>query len=427
MKNVNTKAKRTSITVAAAIAATLAIGTVGAGATGSFNQVFGENFAGEKVNGVYAGTNVNVKTADAYSAEFLGISGDRHNVMSAMKITKADGTGFTIADDAKYTYVSPIFYGISFNGDDEKLTKALSLTDEDKSYNGTVEVSKSLWNQVTNSNNTSSIAEGGQPEFILEDNNTIKCIEYYSGGQYELIGETMTMYEPIVYIYSIKDDALRCNMEEGYNAIGLMNGYGEDYNTPAAQKIAEKLTAVRNNLKENEYLIVNSNGFYAGGMTFSVAEISAEKIDVSGSWKLNYKSEESRKFDVNGKSFSLSGNANGKDFSEVQINLTSLEAETFSTSIAVEFKGNVNAFCVEENDCSMNKWFDAFTENFGKDIVITLENGEKVNGSICMSSTEYDSNGGTSLGQIFYIRDNHTVTLSPSEITSISFDGVELL
>ena len=78
MKNVNTKAKRTSITVAAAIAATLAIGTVGAGATGSFNQVFGENFAGEKVNGVYAGTNVNVKTADAYSAEFLGISGERY-------------------------------------------------------------------------------------------------------------------------------------------------------------------------------------------------------------------------------------------------------------------------------------------------------------------------------------------------------------
>lgn len=425
--------KKTIFVLAAAIVATLALGTVGAGAAGSFDAVFGERFAGERVNGVYSGANVSVTSSDSYNTEFLGICGDHHNTMAAIKITKADGTGFAVPEDAKYTYVTPFCFGLVFDGDAEKLNKALSITEDDTIYSGKVEVTRSLWNQITNGGKTYSATEGGGPEFILEDAQTLKCIEYYCGSQYELVGETMSMEEPIVYLYHVKRDVMECRLDEGYNAIGLMSEESakarEEYSTPASEEIAKKLTEIRKGLKENEYLVVNSERFTSEGkMTFCVAEIAAEKINLSGSWKLNYKAENIRKLHVRENEFTLEGEANGHDLSEVKIHVTSLEADTFTTAITMQFDGNIlNYDTTDYSGLDSNKWYEKFFSFGAENIFVTLENGEKVAAMLDVSNVNYGADGGSCAGQLVYLKGNHSITLPVSEIVSITINGVELI
>ena len=60
--------KKLAITLIAAAVGITVLGTVGVGAMGGFNQAFGERFSGEKVNGIYSGGNVNIKTNDNVKA-----------------------------------------------------------------------------------------------------------------------------------------------------------------------------------------------------------------------------------------------------------------------------------------------------------------------------------------------------------------------
>ncbi len=425
VKKTKKHGKKKIFVLAAAVAATLAVGTVGAGAAGSFDEVFGEHFAGTKISGVYAGANVKVTSAEGYNTEFLGISGDRHNAMAAIKITKSDGT-FYVPDDTKYTYVSPFLYGPVFDEDFAEITKKYSLSDDDVSYTGSIDVTKSLWNQITNVFSNDNGAEGGSPEFILEDDKTLKYIGYYSGGKYGLIGETMSMYEPVVYLYSVKRDVMECNMDEGFDAVGIMTDSNHETYTPKAQEIAEKLTAVKNNLKANEYLIVNHERYIEGKMAFSVVEISMEKIDLSGSWKLNYRADAPRDIHLKDNEYTLEGSANGHDFSEVKIHITSVQADTFTTSIYMEFEGNITNYDVEENGNFVNKWYDSFFD-YSNNIVITLENGESVEGYFSTTHMDYDEHGGYYSGQIVYVKNNHTVSIAANEIVSLKINGVELI
>lgn len=91
--------------LAAAVAATLVIGTVSAGAAGSFNSVFGERFAGERVNGIYSGGNVSIQTDPQFSGELFGITGDDNNVFNAISIRHSDRKAFIDGDNIEDYYV----------------------------------------------------------------------------------------------------------------------------------------------------------------------------------------------------------------------------------------------------------------------------------------------------------------------------------
>ena len=82
VKNNGKKKNKRSITkvftiLAAAAAATIAAGTITAGATGSFNNVFGQIFAGEADNGMFSRGNVNI-SSETLNIDFKGITGDQN-------------------------------------------------------------------------------------------------------------------------------------------------------------------------------------------------------------------------------------------------------------------------------------------------------------------------------------------------------------
>ena len=56
------KTKKVITVIAAAIAAVLALGTITAGATGSFNGVFGKMFSGQAADGMYSGGSVDISS-----------------------------------------------------------------------------------------------------------------------------------------------------------------------------------------------------------------------------------------------------------------------------------------------------------------------------------------------------------------------------
>ena len=96
------------------------------------------------------------------------------------------------------------------------------------------------------------------------------------------------------------------------------------------------------------------------------------------------------------------------------------------TSIYMEFEGNITNYDVEENGNFVNKWYDSFFD-YSNNIVITLENGESVEGYFSTTHMDYDEHGGYYSGQIVYVKNNHTVSIAANEIVSLKINGVELI
>lgn len=427
-KTKKTGRKKTFIVLAAAVAATLALGTVGAGAAGSFNSVFGERFAGEKTNGVYGGANVNINTADGYNTEFLGISGDHHTVLAALNITKADGSSFVKGDDVKYTYIMPFLYGVFLDDEIERTGKELGMTDEDYEYVGKVEVQKSLWKQLT----SGSSDDSGGAEYFVTDDGAIKCIMEYEALGYDLIGENMSVYEPAIYLYNVKRDILKCNAQDAYEVSYVMtedDDTADEMNTGKVAEIVRELEETKKTMNDNEYLVFNIDNMpEEKKVTFSVVEIQREVIDLSGSWKLNYKAEPARSIEVKDNEFTLEGSYNGHDFSEVKLSVINLEADAFNASVRFDISGNVKIFDDPAEYTSDNKWVDEFYDSFRNETyTITLENGEVVEAWFSLNNMSYDENGGSIVGAIVYNKNYDIVTLCPNEIVSISLNGVELI
>ena len=104
----NTKKKYNKKFIAILVAAViLVVGTVGAFATGSVQQIFGSIFHnGNQMNelGLFDGGNVEVKSTDSsLDVKLLGIIGDGEKLCSAIEITKKDGSPVI---DKDYTYPS---------------------------------------------------------------------------------------------------------------------------------------------------------------------------------------------------------------------------------------------------------------------------------------------------------------------------------
>ncbi len=106
-KTVNTKSKKKSRKVgfilAAAVIAAIAAGTVTVGALGGINTFIGEHSAGEMVNNLYPGGDINLSTNDAIKGDFLGITGDDTNMVSLLQLKNADGSD--ILDEGKTGFI----------------------------------------------------------------------------------------------------------------------------------------------------------------------------------------------------------------------------------------------------------------------------------------------------------------------------------
>ena len=423
--------KRTIIVLAAAAVSLLALGTIGAGAAGSFNAVFGERFAGEKVNGVYSGADIDVSVADGYESEFLGITGDHHNVMAAANIKKTDGGSFVKSEDLKDSYATPMLYGPITEEDYNQVVASLGVSDEDLNYNGKLDVTTSLWNQVTNNNGTEEPGRGGL-EYVLTDEHTIKCIMQYENQKYELVGEKMLAEAPLVYIYHVKSEIVETSFSDGVD-VGYLMEYGEDQNgtsgSEEVKKAVAKIEEVKKTLGENEFVIKKDNLDLSSPTTsFYVAEISAERIDFSGSWKLNYKAENIRKLQVQDNLFTLDGSYQGHDFSEVSIKVSEIDADAFTAKMKLSITGDILVFKDVQPYSVVNMWEDAFRDEFyNGTVIITLENGDTVDGWFTITDIQLDDDGGTSEAVIVYAKNKNVVTISANEIRSIQMNGTELI
>ena len=77
-KKIRRFTKRGIIGIAAAVAAAVIISTVSVGAAGGFNQVFGNWFAGQPKYGLFAGSNVSIKSDN--------LEIDPHSIMGVLSL-----------------------------------------------------------------------------------------------------------------------------------------------------------------------------------------------------------------------------------------------------------------------------------------------------------------------------------------------------
>ncbi len=422
--------KKTLIVLAASFAAALALGTIGAAAAGSFNAVLGEHFAGDRVNGVYSGADICINTADGYATEFLGISGDHHSVAAALNITNSYGKDFVSSDDVKNTYITTSLYGIVGSKDEKRAMNALGIK-EKTDYSHNVDVSVSMWNGITHNDKYYGSIMAGSTEYILADSKSIKCIMRYDDTVHELIGEKMSINGEMLLLYTVKKDITDCSLSEGYDAEYLME-YGQPSGNASDQakvrSIAEKIQQAKKTLANNEYVVKRFDYTGEFKMVYSIAEIRAENISLSGSWKLNYKAGNIVSISVNDNSFAPQGSYNGHSFSEIKSRITNIDADTFSAKVTIEYTGNTAVFDSTEKYDSENYWEDSISEYLKNNpITITLKNGETVLG--VFETISYDSNktGGRMECVLLYSNDTSWVTIVPEEIASADFAGNKII
>lgn len=93
-------------------------------AAGSAAPVFGEMFAGETADGMYAGGSVQVSSKYA-QIDFKGVIGDKNTAYAVVNISSKDGS--VIAEDINNSFVVPVF---SDEGKAAEVTCTRSAMDE---------------------------------------------------------------------------------------------------------------------------------------------------------------------------------------------------------------------------------------------------------------------------------------------------------
>ena len=161
-KKIRRFTKRGIIGLAAAVAAAVVISTVSVGAAGGFNKAFGNWFAGQPKYGLFAGSNVSVKS-DKLDIDFQGIAGEDNFVGAVMEIKNKDGSAFFEKNDGNY-----IIYGS--NDVDVTLSPLAALFGKDPNRNG------SVW-------------------YKEKDENTIQVTAFYGDPTSHIKGEKMTVKE----------------------------------------------------------------------------------------------------------------------------------------------------------------------------------------------------------------------------------------
>ena len=190
MENISTSKKTTKkggkkvfVVLAAAVAATIAVGTVTAGATGSFNSVFTPIFAGDPVDGMYSADSATIKS-DAVNIDYKGVAGDKREAYAIYNITKKDGTPF-ITDENSYF--------------------SLIQMSRDTGYVADVSCTIPLFDQLTEGLFYRADIPGGDVSYEMTDDYTIQAYVQFRDEGRNIIGQTVTVKDETIVINHIDE------------------------------------------------------------------------------------------------------------------------------------------------------------------------------------------------------------------------------
>ena len=404
--------KKIVVVLAAAVAAALALGTVGAGAAGSFNSVFGEHFAGERVKGVYAGGNISIETNSEYKAELLGISGDNYNAFAALSFKRADGKNFAdnIEDYTVESHCMDIYptwgdeYDPKWLETDQTNEDLLNADDMENYY-----VDLSPVQYLDYSFREGGINTDGFSDYKLTASDTIKGIYYIRRDSYEIIGQKMNV--DLNNLYLVHDESYVGEFQVLTDANGVVD---QEELKKGARTANEKIAKARETLGEHQFIHMNTefheNEDHSSVLTykFSVANYERLNIDLKGSWDMNYKSTEESREAVDD-TFSDNG---------LQYQVSDINVGAFMVSAKVTVTdGELSDYDYGDGE---NSWLKKF-EN--KSMKITLKNGQVLTGYIIPDTTCSNGENTFCIKSTIYTLDNDWVSVNPEEVDSIEIGG----
>lgn len=423
--------KKFVLSLIAATLGTALLFTVTVGATGGFNSILSEHFAGDDINGVYSGGNVELSTADKYTAEFAGIAGNDHEVETLIKIRNKDGSPFvenlenTFVRVEDYDDIVDSYY-ISSENTGEELAQIpdwngkINTSAEVNTQNYILNIKDTTFDKIMNNFSGNSAEHNNERNFNInfENESTINLNVYYHrhSDDRSIKGKDLEISQNEIYIYHVEKVIYSYNIRE----------YEEKY------KDFEKLWKVTSYergkaeyenakyIKENQVITSYKDGcnFY-----LVIAEKTRIPVDLSLSVTLNYKNSMRS---INPAKETFKNN-------DTNYNVSYIESTPFGTSITFA-AGTSNL-----DELFARKWLGNNVQD--NKIIFTLKNGQKVKGIIPVGSsvtnlgwvgyegmydviTDDSVLGARFTIKIYYEDDNGKwLTINPSEITSINING----
>ena len=376
MENISTSKKTTKkggkkvfVVLAAAVAATIAVGTITAGATGSFNSVFTPIFAGDPVDGMYSADSATIKS-DVVNIDYKGVAGDKREAYAIYNITKKDGTPF-IAD--KNSYLS------------------LIQMSNDTGYVADVSCTIPLFDQLTEGLFYRADIPGGDVSYDMIDDYTVQAYVQFRDEGRNIIGQTVTVKDETIVINHI-DEILGTHDEL----------FGADSMSTDEKKIEEIYAYAEKKMTGNQEISITPD------MGLAIVTPEEVNIEYEISFPLSYK-KISKSFDVEGKKVTFDGS---------EMTMHSMEALPLSIRLIMTYddydldKLNEIALAKEEK---INNG-----EELPLDYVtITLEDGN----SYTFDNSPYWSSDDTVRLRFSYYKDFKTFTIDPEKIVKVEFNG----
>ena len=362
--------KRWTISLIAAAAAVAVVGTTAA-ATGSFNSVFGQWFAGDMEGGMYAGGNVQFES-EKFNCDFKGIAGDKSEIYAVMSLTKKDGSKFVENTDEYFAFGS---------NNTASIDCTISLQDQ---------IADKMWY-------FGQEIRGGEIYYQLDDENTMDVIIHY-GSQFNIIGQTLTVNSTNnLGIAHIDEIALTANEVKAY-----WNKWEKLYEetseihevTPEEDIFYQTGSKYDGKLNENQMMSFTPKGDWA------VVTIIPIEMEYDLSVKLNYKDTTKNLPVADG----LTVNIGNKD-----IPVEKIEAQPFELNI------------------QLSKDISVETSSYGilNDVTVIMNDGKTYTSQVTYYKPSEDSSLPLTLNTEFLeVSDKSVkkVVINPENIVKITFN-----
>lgn len=413
-KSMKKTRRKLPVILAAAVISALAAGTITVGALGGINSLIGEHSAGEMVNNLYPGSDVNLSVADGFKGEFMGIAGDDTNMVSLLRITNADGSD--IIEPGKDAFIETNNYYQYYDKTCRQFDEEVLDIDPDKeiSVDNIPTVKAKIWHSVGYDITDTTGSEFDNDEkakishsiwfrdpfdtsyacfadYEMADSKTINCYlrSHIDSGLFQsLKGETMKAEDKNLFIYQIDKVIFHADNVEDY---ARFVGNYKKLNSAISDNIGT--------LGDDQVITFHD---------YSMVVATKKEINVyyDLSVKLNYKSNTKQLSPV---SDSFKGE-NGIDYT-----ISSITAGSLSTDLKLDFT-------VPEG----NDEYETFSGLMSAEpeVKITLTNGKIISAKINLNHN-YEEHHVVTLTYCNTADENVSkwVIIDPSEISSITIDG----
>ena len=416
--NMKRSRRKTAVILAAAAVTVLALGTVTVGAMGGMNSFIGEHSAGEMVNNLYPGSNIELSVNENYKAEFTGISGDDTNMVSLVRIQNADGSD--IIESGKDCFIeSNDYYSYYDKNCVQTEEEVYDILDRNGEFdlNGRHLRKAKIWHTVGE-----KISDTTGPEFDndakamishsvwfrdpfdttypcfvsyeMADSKTVNCYlssHIDSGLLQSLKGETLKAEDKDLYIYQIDKVLYETDSEEEF---AYFSADYDRYNGLISENIKT--------LNDDQVITINN---------YSMVIATRKKIDIDMnlSVKLDYKS--------NTKEFSSDARFKGEN--GIEYTVSGITAGTLSADLKIEF--------TQPEGTDEYEAFSGLFNPYDTDGRIMLKNGKTINVEYGINRNYWERHTLT----LYYrnSKDEYTaewLMINPEEIESIEFNGTKI-